>query len=156
MEEVPDKKRNQDEEINSITTEESLEPIPKDEGNEERKCCTRKLILIIILYLIIIIIVFTILGIIISYAHSNKKGLFAQIQLQELFHFWPLDVPAQTSSDGIESKKNCSANSFLIGDGVCDEVTNNERCLFDNGDCCLDDDESKKYCTSCQCNLAGS
>ncbi len=55
----------------------------------------------------------------------------------------------------MSSTSNCSANSFLIGDGVCDEVTNNEQCLFDSGDCCLDNFESKKYCTSCQCDILG-
>ncbi len=53
------------------------------------------------------------------------------------------------------SKSNCSANSFLIGDGVCDEVTNNEQCLFDRGDCCRQDAESRKYCSSCLCNSVG-
>ncbi len=53
------------------------------------------------------------------------------------------------------SDSACSANSFLIGDGVCDEVTNNEKCLFDSGDCCRQDAESKKYCTSCLCDFAG-
>ncbi len=33
----------------------------------------------------------------------------------------------------------------MIGDGVCDEVTNNERCLFDGGDCCKED----KSMTTC-------
>ncbi len=51
---------------------------------------------------------------------------------------------------------SCSANSFLIGDGVCDEVANTEICLFDEGDCCLKDSESRKYCTDCECIVKGS
>ncbi len=44
----------------------------------------------------------------------------------------------------------CSANSFLIGDGTCDEVTNNARCLFDGGDCCLQD-KVTSLCQNCTC-----
>ncbi len=32
----------------------------------------------------------------------------------------------------------CGADSFMLRDGVCDEATNNERCHYDGGDCCLD------------------
>ncbi len=31
----------------------------------------------------------------------------------------------------------CGADSFMLRDGVCDEATNNEKCLYDGGDCCL-------------------
>ncbi len=67
-----------------------------------------------------------------------------------------LDEKDQTRSNDIETASNCSANSFLLGDGVCDEVTNNEQCLFDRGDCCSDDPESRIYCTSCLCDIAGN
>ncbi len=40
----------------------------------------------------------------------------------------------------------------MIGDGICDDVSNIDRCLFDGGDCC----ESKKdtlFCSSCTCKI---
>ncbi len=30
----------------------------------------------------------------------------------------------------------CGANSFMLRDGVCDELTNNAKCHWDGGDCC--------------------
>ncbi len=47
----------------------------------------------------------------------------------------------------------CSANSFLLADGVCDDIVNNKRCFFDKGDCCLGTEESLKYCENCTCML---
>ncbi len=44
----------------------------------------------------------------------------------------------------------CSANSFMIDDGVCDEATNVERCLFDGNDCCLVN-KSTPLCKVCTC-----
>ncbi len=38
----------------------------------------------------------------------------------------------------------------MINDGVCDEVTNMERCLFDGGDCCQPDKNSN-LCNICKC-----
>ncbi len=48
----------------------------------------------------------------------------------------------------------CGADSFMIRDGVCDEATNNERCLFDGGDCCLDVHKKEtSLCRTCTCEL---
>ncbi len=42
----------------------------------------------------------------------------------------------------------------MIRDGVCDELTNNELCLYDGGDCCLNDgDKDTTLCDSCICQL---
>jgi hypothetical protein len=41
-----------------------------------------------------------------------------------------------------------------IGDGSCDDATNNEACQFDGGDCCLDD-IVLTYCTICLCDKTG-
>ncbi len=38
----------------------------------------------------------------------------------------------------------------MINDGVCDELTNVERCLFDGGDCCLVN-KTKSMCSVCTC-----
>ncbi len=46
----------------------------------------------------------------------------------------------------------CSAKSFLIQDGVCDEITNTERCLYDGGDCCLEDKQTH-ICRKCTCHM---
>ncbi len=42
----------------------------------------------------------------------------------------------------------------MIRDGVCDEATNVERCLFDGGDCCLGN-KSVWNCNFCTCKLSG-
>ncbi len=46
----------------------------------------------------------------------------------------------------------CGANSFMIRDGVCDEITNVERCLYDGGDCCKED-KSTDLCKVCTCKM---
>ncbi len=40
----------------------------------------------------------------------------------------------------------------MIRDGVCDEVANIERCLYDGGDCCKEN-KDKDLCRDCQCIL---
>ena len=35
-------------------------------------------------------------------------------------------------------------------DGYCDDVNNNEACLFDGGDCC-GSNVNTDWCTECQC-----
>jgi len=50
-------------------------------------------------------------------------------------------------------KPKCKNPSYK-GDGVCDDVNNNELCEFDGGDCCvksLGGAVNKKYCTACKC-----
>ena len=37
-----------------------------------------------------------------------------------------------------------------IGDGICDDLTNNMECNYDGGDCCLDP-INDLYCSECQC-----
>ena len=37
-----------------------------------------------------------------------------------------------------------------MGDGYCDDVTNNIECNYDGGDCCLDP-VNTQYCSECQC-----
>ena len=32
---------------------------------------------------------------------------------------------------------DCSANVTLIGDGFCNDETNNADCNYDGGDCCV-------------------
>ena len=46
---------------------------------------------------------------------------------------------------------------FIVGDGLCDDVTNTPECLFDGGDCCGGLTPICTFCKcKCQCNSAGS
>ena len=46
----------------------------------------------------------------------------------------------------------CGENDFMMRDGVCDEATNMERCLYDGGDCCLENKDTL-MCKVCTCKL---
>ena len=47
-------------------------------------------------------------------------------------------------------------NPAWIGDGYCDDVTNNQYCNYDGGDCC-GSAINTQYCSECQClNWLGS
>ncbi len=41
----------------------------------------------------------------------------------------------------------------MLRDTVCDEATNNARCLYDGGDCCLEF-KNTKLCKNCTCVLS--
>ena len=45
-------------------------------------------------------------------------------------------------------------NPGWIGDGYCDDVTNNMECNYDGGDCCLYP-VNTQYCSECQCISEG-
>ena len=47
------------------------------------------------------------------------------------------------------NQKVCQKNSW-IGDSFCDDITNNEECEWDGGDCC-GDNVNTDYCTLCLC-----
>ena len=38
----------------------------------------------------------------------------------------------------------------IAGDGYCDDSTNDGRCNFDGGDCCIPD-KNTEYCQFCLC-----
>ena len=42
-----------------------------------------------------------------------------------------------------------------VGDGYCDDVTNNVECNYDGGDCCLSDIKTN-YCDDCLCLEGGN
>ena len=42
-----------------------------------------------------------------------------------------------------------------VGDGYCDDVTNNMECNYDGGDCC-GSDINTQYCSECQCIANGT
>ena len=62
-----------------------------------------------------------------------------------------INYSVTTQRDGV-GESGCSASSFLIEDGVCDEITNNARCLFDGRDCCRQD-KITRLCQNCTCIL---
>ena len=45
--------------------------------------------------------------------------------------------------------KGCESTAW-VGDGYCDDLTNNEACNFDGGDCC-GLNVNRQYCMICQC-----
>ena len=45
-------------------------------------------------------------------------------------------------------------HSILIGDGFCNDETNNAECLYDHGDCCLSKTDTS-YCSECTCAFKG-
>ena len=58
------------------------------------------------------------------------------------------------AQQGDDRDDSCTGNSFLIGDLVCDDVANTEMCLFDGGDCCLQNIDTS-LCLDCTCKLQG-
>ena len=40
----------------------------------------------------------------------------------------------------------------MLRDGVCDETSNNAKCLFDGGDCCKEN-KDRSLCLDCTCHL---
>ncbi len=48
------------------------------------------------------------------------------------------------------SSDTCGGMAGMIGDGLCDDATNVEECLFDGGDCCKAD-TGYFHCTLCEC-----
>ncbi len=51
----------------------------------------------------------------------------------------PNVVAKVPSSISTEKKYGlCEVNDSKVGDGICDDLANNELCIYDGGDCCLD------------------
>ena len=47
-----------------------------------------------------------------------------------------------------------SEHPYLIGDGYCNDETNNEGCYYDGGDCC-GDCINTEFCFECICKEEG-
>ena len=43
-------------------------------------------------------------------------------------------------------------NLALVGDGLCNDETNNADCNFDGGDCCVEN-ANKNSCSTCECHV---
>ena len=62
-------------------------------------------------------------------------------------------VKKETTNGAIaHGRSGCSANSFMLRDGVCDDPTNTPLCLYDGGDCCLAN-KATHLCRECACIL---
>ena len=62
-----------------------------------------------------------------------------------------------TFYDGITTTPfydNC-INPHYVGDSFCDDITNNQECNFDGGDCC-GSNVITSTCTECQCLSDGA
>ncbi len=70
-------------------------------------------------------------------------------------YFFAFGVSAEMSDCDLKIAENqpiCYLDSTLVvGDGFCDDMSNNEQCLFDGSDCCLDSIQDS-FCTECQCH----
>ena len=48
--------------------------------------------------------------------------------------------------------KGLFSDGDFLGDDFCDDLNNNEGCVWDLGDCCNNDNDSwDLYCTACEC-----
>merc|ERR1712001_732894 len=59
-------------------------------------------------------------------------GLILIVVIASALSSWSYDVSKDVSN---QDDTECELFS-LIGDGVCDDIVNNLKCNFDNGDCC--------------------
>ncbi len=50
------------------------------------------------------------------------------------------------------NSERCGADTFMLRDLVCDELTNTAICLYDGGDCCLELKDTT-LCKNCSCIL---
>jgi len=57
----------------------------------------------------------------------------------------------QTVTVGDVAGTGCEIPEW-VGDGYCDDITNNVKCNFDGGDCCLGPDMMTDFCTVCTCH----
>ncbi len=64
-----------------------------------------------------------------------------------------MPVTTKDSVLGDRDSSSCGSDSFMLRDGVCDEATNHDVCLFDGGDCCLEFKDTT-LCKECSCILS--
>ena len=63
-------------------------------------------------------------------------------------------VQLSNESKLVETIENVSNETCLyeelLGDGFCDDETNDEDCNYDGGDCCTEN-PNVDYCNDCEC-----
>ena len=70
----------------------------------------------------------------------------------------PLHIPftesTEETGDTNSSRPAIHPNDCLllewVGDGICDDSANNQKCHYDKGDCC-DKDTNFDFCNTCLC-----
>ncbi len=65
-----------------------------------------------------------------------------------------LEMSSTSLQANQELLSKCKENHGWVGDGICDDETNTEECLFDNGDCC-EDNIKDRFCDLCICHETG-
>ncbi len=139
---------------------ESLLSLPPIDSNnemtaEEKKTRRNGLIKFIVFALLVIVAFYFALYNIINHVESNRDGptLSQVIVLKNIFSLFADDSTDLDGGNlGAVGKTGCGSDSFMLRDGVCDEVTNTEICLYDGGDCCLEDKDTS-MCKVCTCRL---
>ena len=63
---------------------------------------------------------------------------------------YPLLEVSLTNSSGLAIHPNECNFTKWIGDGICDDSANIQKCYYDKGDCC-DKDSNFDLCTKCLC-----
>ena len=51
----------------------------------------------------------------------------------------------------LDGLRHSACPSYWIGDQFCDDACNNAENNFDDGDCCLEDEDAFDYCSICSC-----
>ena len=80
----------------------------------------------------------------------EKRFLLKCALFLTLFWQWRWKIKILTSSCEIFIKGCPSQYHKLVGDGYCNDETNNIHCAYDFGDCCYSC-ISKAFCTDCKC-----
>ena len=79
----------------------------------------------------------------IKYFYAFLKGLINNLTITTIFSK-NFNIIIQSLILGIGGR------SEWIGDDFCDDINNNEKCLYDDGDCC-GLSAQKNFCFKCTC-----
>ncbi len=147
----------------SLVGEKEQSNVHEKEGSENKRGLP--ISVSILLCAIVILLFYVGLGIVISTVTSNAQGksnsddqLSEQRRLKNTKDKYQIDYCCSflnlgtTGATGVWNTTSCTSNSFLLNDGVCDDVTNVKECLFDLGDCCLEN-KDRKFCLDCTCRV---
>ncbi len=52
----------------------------------------------------------------------------------------------------LQDDTTCGSEDFMMRDNVCDDPSNIDKCLYDGGDCCLEN-KDRTLCRECACIL---
>ena len=109
--------------------------------------------------LIAILTVYGLLALIIYFVDitsSSHRGVLSKVLVlyRENMLVFSLEPTTMRVLNNEGSDSGCGMDSFMIRDGVCDEMTNTPACLFDGGDCCQHfQTKDTTLCKNCTCQL---